>query len=99
VFAIIVEFQLKPGTRQEFRRLIDANARASVATETGCKRFDVLEPANEADRILLYEIYDDRSALEAHMRTAHFAEFDRASGRLVETKSVRELALVCAGGE
>jgi quinol monooxygenase YgiN len=97
-FVIIVDFRLKPGARPEFRRLIDANAQASVATEAGCRRFDVLEPVGDADRVVLYEIYDDRSALESHVRTRHFEEFDRASRPLVEGKSVREYALVCAGG-
>ena len=70
-FVIIVDFRLKPGARGEFRRLIDANARASAQTEPGCRRFDVVEPAGEADRILLYEIYDDRAAFDAHRRPAH----------------------------
>lgn len=97
-YVIIVDFRLKPGTRGEFRRLIDANARASVATETGCRRFDVLEPTGEDDRVVLYEIYDNRAALDDHMRTAHFKDFDRQSQALVAAKSVAEYALVCAGG-
>ena len=52
--------------------------------EPGCRRFDVVEPPGEADRILLYEIYDDRAAFEAHLKTPHFAELrrgKRAAGR------------------
>ena len=45
---------------------------ARSATKPGCRRFDVIEPLGEADRVMLYEIYDDRAAFEAHVQTAHF---------------------------
>jgi quinol monooxygenase YgiN len=96
-FAIIVDFRLKPGTRSAFRRLIDANARDSAGTERGCRRFDVLQPAGEADRIMLYEIYDDEAAFEAHVRTSHYARFDAESAPLVKDKSVIRCGLVCEG--
>ncbi len=96
---IIVDFQLKPGSRDAFRRLIDENAIASARGEPGCRRFDVLEPAGTRDRIVLYEIYDDRAAFDAHRRTAHFAAFDAASAAYVKSKTVTEYALVCAGSE
>ena len=34
--------------------------------EPGCRRFDVVEPQGEPDRVLLYEIYDDEAAFDAH---------------------------------
>ncbi|MGE0239718.1 MAG: putative quinol monooxygenase, partial [Parvibaculaceae bacterium] len=70
-YVILVDFLLKPGSKAEFRRAIDANARASCRDEPGCSRFDVVEPQGDADRILLYEIYDDRAAFEEHLKTPH----------------------------
>jgi (4S)-4-hydroxy-5-phosphonooxypentane-2,3-dione isomerase len=98
-YAIVVDFRLRPGAMGAFRRLIDENARASAQGEPGCRRFDVLVAKGEADRLLLYEIYDDRAAFEAHLRTAHFASFNRASEPLVADKTVVEYALVCEGSE
>jgi quinol monooxygenase YgiN len=96
-FVIMVDFRLKPGARSAFRRLIDDNARASCRDEPGCRRFDVMEMPADADRIVLYEIYDDRAAFGAHLKTGHFAAFDRASAALVAEKKVTELDLVCEG--
>jgi autoinducer 2-degrading protein len=96
-FAIIVDFRLKPGARAAFRKLVDANARASARREPGCRRFDVLEPGGEVDRILLYEIYDDPAAFDAHLGSPHYAEFDAASAPLVTGKSVVRCDLVCEG--
>lgn len=96
-FVIIVDFRLRTGTRAAFRRMIDANAGTSVREEPGCRRFDVMEPQGEPDRVLLYEIYDDEAAFRAHCESAHFAEFDAESAPLVTAKSVTRCDLVFVG--
>jgi autoinducer 2-degrading protein len=95
-YVLIVDFRLKPGTRKSFRILVDANALASAA-EPGCRRFDVLELDDEEDRILLYEIYDDRAAFDAHVRSDHYAAFAEASTPLVANKSAVSCALAFEG--
>jgi autoinducer 2-degrading protein len=97
LFVILVDFHLAPGARARFRQAIDANARASCQVEPGCRRFDVLEPAGEPDRILLYEIYDSRQAFDEHLKTAHLATFEALSAALVRQKTVTEYSLVCEG--
>jgi quinol monooxygenase YgiN len=96
-FVIVVDFKIKPGEMVAFRRLIDENAEASVQEEPGCRRFDVLASRQEADRLLLYEIYDNRAAFDAHLKTPHFAVFNAESATLVAEKTVREYDLVCEG--
>jgi (4S)-4-hydroxy-5-phosphonooxypentane-2,3-dione isomerase len=96
-FVVIVEFRVKAGRRAEFRRLIDVNAVQSAQLEPGCRRFDVLEPERDEARIVLYEIYEDRAAFDAHLRSAHYAQFDKASAGMVESKSVMFCSLVCEG--
>jgi autoinducer 2-degrading protein len=96
-YVIMVDFRLKPGTLKAFRALIDENAVMSCATEAGCRRFDVLEPKDGGDRVILYEIYDDRAAFEAHIKTAHFHTFNNASTTLVAEKVVSDYHLVCEG--
>jgi quinol monooxygenase YgiN len=87
-FTIIVEFVTKPGAMAAFLPLMLGNARASLENEPGCRRFDVLRPEGEDDRILLYEIYDDRAAFDAHCSAAHFTAFDRATREMVARKTV-----------
>jgi quinol monooxygenase YgiN len=92
---ITVEFRLKPGARAAFRPFMDENARASVRDEPGCRRFDVLEPAGQPDVIFLYEIYDDRAAFDAHVRSPHFEAFQAQTADLIANKVVVEYELVC----
>jgi quinol monooxygenase YgiN len=96
-YAIVVDFRLVAGKRTAFRALIDANAVASVRDEPGCRRFDVVEPEGNADRILLYEIYDDAGAFDHHRRTPHFLKFEADSKSLVIEKNVIRGVLVCGG--
>jgi quinol monooxygenase YgiN len=96
-YVILVDFRLKPGAKRQFRRLIDTNARESCRTERGCRRFDVLELPSDADRILLYEIYDDRAAFEDHLKTSHYDLFNRQSAQHVKDKQVTVCDLVCEG--
>lgn len=96
-FVIVVDFRVKPGQMAAFRKLIDDNARASVRDEPGCSRFDVCANRKDQERILLYEIYDDRAAFDAHLKTRHFAVFNEASAPLVADKTVAEYDLVCEG--
>lgn len=92
-FVILVEFKLRRGARQRFERLVLENAAASVREEPGCRRFDVLSPRDGSNRFVLYEIYDDRSAFEAHLQTPHFAAFRDANAELVEGSEVQEFDL------
>ena len=96
-FVIMVDFRLKAGAMRAFRQLIDANARASVKDEPGCRRFDVMVPKGASDHVMLYEIYDDQAAFAAHLKTQHFASFNTESAALVADKTVFEYTLVCEG--
>jgi quinol monooxygenase YgiN len=96
-FVIYVDFLLKPGMSEAFRKAVDDNAIASCRDEPGCQRFDVIEPVGESDRILLYEIYDSEEAFKAHTRMPHFLRFDKETAPMVARKSVIAGALVCEG--
>ena len=97
-FAVIVVFKLKPGMRPAFRALIDSNAQQSASSEAECRRFDVLEPDEEPDTVMLYEIYASRAAFQTHLDSAHYRAFAAASADLCVTKSVTPCTLVFEGG-
>ncbi len=92
-YVILAEFDVPAEHTEAFLALVRENAMASVRDEPGCRRFDVLRPENGSERIALYEIYQDRAAFEAHVRTPHFARFDAATKPLVAGRSVRSFDL------
>ena len=91
---IYVEFTVKAAAVERFRALILENARLSLAREPGCQRFDVLIDAAAPRRIVLYEIYEDAAAFDAHMATAHYKTFAAAADELLEGRRVERLAFL-----
>lgn len=88
MLALIVQFRIKPAHVEDFALAITENARISRETEIGCRLFDVCRDPADASSFLLYELYDDDAAIEAHLATPHFLQMDRASTDWVERKTV-----------
>ena len=90
MFIVSVDFKLHPQHAAAFREAIITNARASVADEPGCSQFDVCVAPDDATVIYLYEVYDDLAAFQAHMKTPHYAVFDKLVGPWVAEKTVKK---------
>lgn len=88
-FVVLVEFRLKPGTRDRFIEVAKADAEASVRDEPGCRRFDLLLLEDEPDMVWLYEIYADRAAFDAHLETPHLKRFQEDNQAFVEEVVIR----------
>ena len=74
-YSLMVDFQVNDGKMDEFLPLMKENARASVANEPGCLQFDVLHVQGEPNRLVLFEVYQDEAAFQAHMKMPHLAAF------------------------
>jgi len=92
-FVIVVEFDLDPARFAAFDRAVRENAAASVEQEPGCQQFDVLVPHEGSNRIVLYEIYDDEAAFQAHMETAHFKKFNVAVDAWITDRKLTKFSL------
>lgn len=73
--ALIVNIQIKPEHREAFMEAMLDNARGSVGNEPGCFRFDVVQDAEDPNRIHLYEVYRDEAAIEAHRQAPHYLKW------------------------
>ncbi len=91
MYVVIVDFKIKPERLAQFMPLMLENARLSRETEPGCRVFDVCADPKEKTSIFLYEVYDDRTAFDAHLASAHFKRFDTAVGEMLASKAVRLL--------
>ncbi len=93
MLAIVVDIDLHPGRRDDFLTLIRANAAGATQDEPGCRRFDVCLDPDRPESVLLYEVYDDGAAFEAHRASPHFITYDAASPPLIREKRVRRLQI------
>ena len=73
-FVLLVNIRIKPENVERFMKGIGENARAA-RKEPGCRQFEVLVDAKDKTRIVLFEVYDDEKAFEAHQATPHFKKY------------------------
>ena len=89
-FVVLAEFEFPLAHRDEFLELCRFDGTRSVADEPGCRQFDVNTTGESPDQIVLYEVYDDAAAFEAHKSMPHYAVFAAGVERLgVQLRSLR----------
>jgi len=74
MFVLSVDLRIKPENVESFTAKAIENAAAS-RKEPGCRQFDVLVDPKDRTKILLYEVYADEKAFDAHQQTAHFKRY------------------------
>ncbi|MGV1009293.1 MAG: putative quinol monooxygenase [Dermatophilaceae bacterium] len=71
LLVVHVDVAVRPGDIDAFLAATEQNARAS-REEPGVVRFDVLRDRDEAERVVLVEVYRDDAAAVAHKESAHY---------------------------
>jgi quinol monooxygenase YgiN len=93
-FVVIAEFDVRPDGLERFLELAREDASASVSKEPGCYQFDVTVEQAEPNRVVLYEVYEDEAAFNAHLQMPHLATFRDGIEPLVTGRKVRRLTRV-----
>ena len=74
MYVLSVNIRIKPENVDTWLRKALENAR-EARKEPGCRHFDVLVDPKDRTRVMLYEIYDDEKAFEAHQQMPHFKKY------------------------
>ena len=69
-----VNIKVKPENVDSFMQKVIENAKAARG-EPGCRQFEVLVSPDDKTSIMLYEVYDDQKAFEAHQAGAAFKKY------------------------
>lgn len=92
VFAII---QVKPAYRDRFIEASMGDAVGSTKNEPGCHRFDVLRDDNDPNQIYFYEVYQDETALRAHLTMPHYRRWqDTVAGWTTQPIEIVRMRMV-----
>ena len=73
-FVLVVNIRIKPENVDRWMKMAMENAR-EARKEPGCRQFEVLVDPKDKAKVLLFEIYDDDKAFEAHQATPHFKKY------------------------
>jgi (4S)-4-hydroxy-5-phosphonooxypentane-2,3-dione isomerase len=85
--ALLVELTLRAGQKDAYIARAGRHRAAVLDNEPGCRRFDIMVPDDGADTVMLYELYDNAAALEAHMQTPYMkAYLDETAPMIIERR-------------
>ena len=73
-FVLAVMLRIKPENVERFMAEVLANGR-EARKEPGCRQFEVLVDPADRTKVVLFEVYDDEKAFEAHQQTPHFKKY------------------------
>jgi len=88
MFVVVVEFTVRAEYIEFFLKRVMQQAQDSLQFEVDCHVFDVCVCSEEKSRVLLYEVYTDKEAFDAHLASAHFQDFNDAVQEWVSDKQV-----------
>jgi quinol monooxygenase YgiN len=84
-FVLAVMLRIKKGNVERFMAEALANAR-EARKEPGCRQFEVLVDNADRTKVMLFEIYDDEKAFQAHQQTPHFKKYVADAVPLLESR-------------
>ena len=82
--AIVATIKTVPGKRDEYLKHLKAHGERCLATEPGTLRFDILVPQaqEQADTLMLYEVYESPEAFQSHWNGASIQQMKQDAGAL-----------------
>ncbi len=88
--AIVATIEVVPGRRGELLPLLTAHRARCLKDEPGTVQFDVLLPHEADTRVVIYEVYRDEAALDAHMNGPSLARLRKeAAGMMANVSGTR----------
>jgi quinol monooxygenase YgiN len=89
MYVVTVWFKIHASHHQAFMQAMQRNARTSLATEPGCRQFDVCVSDVADGGVFLYEVYDSEGDFKAHLAAPHFTQFNAQTAAWVIDKKVQ----------
>ena len=95
---VIATINLKPGTREEFLKIFNANVPAVLA-EDGCVGYVPTVDANskldaqskDDNAVVVIEKWETMAALHAHLEAPHMVEFRKNAGDMIVGMNLKVL--------
>ncbi len=88
MYVVLVEFTTHAQHFECFLERVRQQVKDSLELEPDCHVFDVCTSAEREHYVLLYEVYTNKAAFDAHLASAHFHDFDTSVRDWVADKKV-----------
>lgn len=89
MLVLVVSVQVKPGCADDYIAAVQEDGDGTQTNEEGNFQFTAVRDQADPDHFLLFEVYKDEAALEAHRGMPHFQKYREATADLLARESVR----------
>ena len=88
--AIIATIEIAPGHMEEYLPLAMAHRARCLRDEPGTLQFELMQPRNDDTKVMLYEVYRDDAAFEAHWNGPSMKQIrEEAAAIIVKISGIR----------
>jgi quinol monooxygenase YgiN len=89
----VVENDIAPGQIDAYLAALKENGAATVK-EPGCHEFNILVSQKDPNHVLIFEVYNDAAAAQAHRETEHFKKYAATVKDMVVKRDARPFSSV-----
>jgi (4S)-4-hydroxy-5-phosphonooxypentane-2,3-dione isomerase len=89
----VVEYDIVPGQIDGYLAALKENGAATVK-EPGCHEFNILVSQKDPNHVLIFEVYNDAAAVQAHRETDHFKKYAATIKDMIAKREVRPFSSV-----
>jgi quinol monooxygenase YgiN len=90
----IATLEIDPLRLGEYHAAVMTQIRTAVQNEPGVLTLDAVADSSNPARITIFEIYRDRDAYEAHLKTPHFLAYKSGVEPMVKSLTLTRVAPV-----
>lgn len=87
----IAEIEIHPEYLHEYTDILKKEAAASIQKETGVIAIFPMFKQKQHHQIRIIEIYANKDAYEAHLKTAHFLHYKTSTSKMVKSLKLVEM--------
>lgn len=92
--AFVVTIEYKPESKASFLQALLEHKRRCLETERGTLQFEILGPTEDANSVVLFELYVNSQALSIHDAGPSLALFKKQAGSFIEKASGQQCAVL-----
>lgn len=87
----IAEIEIYPEHLSQYKAILKEESAASVKLEPGVLAIFPMYQKNDSTQIRIIEIYNDKDAYQAHLKTPHFQKYKTTTTKMVKTLKLVEM--------
>jgi len=97
LYVNVVDLDIVAADRDKFIALVKDNG-ATAVKEPGCHEFNIAAWQKDPNHIVLFEIWENAAALDAHRASDHFKAYQAATKEMVSKRELRTMWSVALSG-